>query len=384
MLFSEGWELFDSYGSFYYLSEISNYLFLVLILFIFIHFRLIDKKYSIFWLLFLTTPFFFNFILFNPEYLSDQFKYIREINNIKSNGLTDIDVSNYGGLKRARIQVSSFLLSLFPVFSYLTVTSLAFTNKLIAMIMFVFLSKRIPANKVILFFLIPSFILFTSVGLREVLVIFFSVLSIIYLIEEKPILSLIAILLVTITKIQNGPAYLVIWLLLFVFKAYKDNLRLFLSLAFGVIGIIVLFEFYEPVINLYRQAYAIEDGLSYEEAMTLGIGSGISLMLTTLKEIPIFLLKPLPWQITNGFALFVFIESVFLFYLFYLFAFKDGLFLKRKNLIILIGFIIGIGIHALTVFNFGTLSRYRFTAFLPFLIGFYYLRLLDNDKKKTA
>ena len=154
MLFSEGWELFDSYGSFYYLSEISNYLFLVLILFIFIHFRLIDKKYSIFWLLFLSTPFFFNFILFNPEYLSDQFKYIREINNIKSNGLTDIDVSNYGGLKRARIQVSSFLLSLFPVFSYLTVTSLAFTNKLIAMIMFVFLSKRIPANKVILFFLI--------------------------------------------------------------------------------------------------------------------------------------------------------------------------------------------------------------------------------------
>ena len=73
-----------------------------------------------------------------------------------------------------------------------------------------------------------------------------------------------------------------------------------------------------------------------------------------------------------------------LFYLFYLFAFKDGFFLKRKNLIILIGFIIGIGIHALTVFNFGTLSRYRFTAFLPFLIGFYYLRLLDNDKKKTA
>ena len=120
MLFSEGWELFDSYGSFYYLSEISNYLFLVLILFIFIHFRLIDKKYSIFWLLFLSTPFFFNFILFNPEYLSDQFKYIREINNIKSNGLTDIDVSNYGGLKRARIQVSSFLLSLFPVLLVLT------------------------------------------------------------------------------------------------------------------------------------------------------------------------------------------------------------------------------------------------------------------------
>tara|TARA_Y100001970_G_scaffold219769_1_gene269762 strand:+ start:48968 stop:50122 length:1155 start_codon:yes stop_codon:yes gene_type:complete len=384
MLFSEGWELFGSYGSFYYLSEIANYLFLVLILFIFIHFRLIDKKYSTFWLLFLSTPFFFNFILFNPEYLSDQFKYIREINNIKSNGLTDVDVSTYGGLKRARIQLSSFLLSLFPVFSYLTVTSLAFTNKLIAMIMFVFLSKRIPANKVILFFLIPSFILFTSVGLREVLVIFFSILSIIYLIEEKPALSFIAILLVTVTKIQNGPAYLVIWLLFFVFKAYKDNLRLLLSLAFGVIGIIVLFEFYEPVINLYRQAYAIEDGLTYEEAMTLGIGSGISLMLTTLKEIPIFLLKPLPWQISNGFALFVFIESVFLFYLFYLFAFKDGFFLKRKNLIILIGFIIGIGIHALTVFNFGTLSRYRFTAFLPFLIGFYYLRLLDNDKKKTA
>tara|TARA_B100000579_G_C22837474_1_gene859619 strand:- start:532 stop:1686 length:1155 start_codon:yes stop_codon:yes gene_type:complete len=384
MLFSEGWELFGSYNSFYYLSEISNYLFLVLILFIFIHFKLIDKKYSIFWILFLLTPFFFNFILFSPEYLSDQFKYIRELNNIKANGLTDLDINTYGGLKRARIQLSSYLLALFPVFSYLTVTSLAFTNKLIAMIMFVFLSRRIPAEKVILFFLIPSFILFTSVGLREVLVIFFSVLSLIYLIEERPIRSFLAIILVTVTKIQNGPAYLAIWLLFFVFKAYQNNLRLFLSLGLGMIGVIILFELYEPIINLYRQAYAVEDGLSYEEAMTLEIGSGINLMLITLKEIPIFLLKPLPWQISNGFALFVFLESVFLFYLFYLFAIKDSFFLKRKNLIIFIGFIIGIGIHAITVFNFGTLSRYRFTAFLPFLIGFYYLRLLDNDRKHSS
>ena len=216
------------------------------------------------------------------------------------------------------------------------------------------------------------------------LVIFFSVLSLIYLIEEKPIRSFIAIILVTVTKIQNGPAYLAIWLLFFVFKAYQNNLRLFLSLGLGMIGVIILFELYEPIINLYRQAYAVEDGLSYEEAMTLEIGSGINLMLITLKEIPIFLLKPLPWQISNGFALFVFLESVFLFYLFYLFALKDGFFLKRKNLIILIGFIIGIGIHAITVFNFGTLSRYRFTAFLPFLIGFYYLRLLDNDQKHSS
>ena len=153
MLFSEGWELFGSYDSFYYLSEISNYLFLVLILFIFIHFKLIDKKYSLFWILFLLTPFFFNFILFSPEYLSDQFKYIRELNNIKANGISNIDVSTYGGLKRARIQLSSYLLALFPVFSYLTVTSLAFTNKLIAMILFVFLSKRIPADRVYFYFL---------------------------------------------------------------------------------------------------------------------------------------------------------------------------------------------------------------------------------------
>jgi hypothetical protein len=272
-------------------------------------------------------------------------------------------------------------MALFPVFSYLTVTSLAFTNKLISLIMFVFLSRRIPSDKIILFFLIPSFILYSSVGLREVLVIFSSVLAIIYLIERKPLRSFLAILIVTATKIQNGPGYLVIWLLFFVVRADKSNFRLFLSVAAGLTAVIILFDIYEPIINLYRQAYAIEDGLSFEEAMTLEISSGINLMLITLKEIPIFLLKPLPWQISNGFALFVFLESVFLFYLFYLFAIKDGFFLRRQNLIIFIGFIICLGIHAITVFNFGTLSRYRFTAFLPFLIAFYYLRITDNKLK---
>jgi len=381
MLFSDQWGLFGNFDSFYYVSEIANYLFLIAVLSVFIYFRLVERKYFLFWCLFFFTPFLFNFILFSPEYLSDQFKYIREINNIKSNGLLDFDLTTYGGLKRARIQLSSYLLALFPVFSYLTVTSLAFTNKLISLIMFVFLSRRIPSDKIILFFLIPSFILYSSVGLREILVIFSSVLAIIYLIERKPLRSFLAILIVTATKIQNGPGYLVIWLLFFVVRADKSNFRLFLSVAAGLTAVIILFDIYEPIINLYRQAYAIEDGLSFEEAMTLEVSSGINLMLITLKEIPIFLLKPLPWQISNGFALFVFLESVFLFYLFYLFAIKDGFFLRRQNLIIFIGFIICLGIHAITVFNFGTLSRYRFTAFLPFLIAFYYLRITDNKLK---
>ena len=78
---------------------------------------------------------FINYVLFDPKYLIDQFLYVIQMNEFRSNGLGLVELQSYEGLKRSRVQMSTILLSFFPVISYLTVTSLAFVNKLISFAM---------------------------------------------------------------------------------------------------------------------------------------------------------------------------------------------------------------------------------------------------------
>lgn len=383
MLFTENWELFlYNFDFFYFLSEISNYLYLIIVLCLCTYFKLVEKKYFLFWTFFFSTPFFINYVLFDPKYLIDQFLYAREMNEFRSSGLGLIDLSNYGGIKRSRIQMSTVLLSLFPIISYLTVTSLAFVNKLIAFAMFIFLSKRIESSKIILFFIIPSLILYSSVSLRDMLVVGLSVVSLIYLIEKKALLSLFFIILMSLTKIQNAPGYLVMWTFLFLFFVQKSYLRLFVVASLSVVAIILFFDQYEFLVNTYRIAYALEDGMPLKEATNLRIESGLGLVITVFKDLPAFLLRPLPWQISSSFHLMVFVESIVLMFLFYKIVLKDFLFLTTKECTVLfIGFLICMGIYTVTGFNLGTLSRYRFIAFFPFLIGFYYIRTLNDSSK---
>ena len=300
--------------------------------------------------------------------------------------LGDFDFSSFAGLKKGRVEASLFLLSIFFIPSYLTVTSLAFANKLIVFLLFVFLSRRIEVKKLFFFFLIPSLILWSSLSLREILVLGASTVSIIYLIEKRFILSIFFILMIVVSKVQNSPGFLAIWVMLFILRANTSNAMLIISTLFGALAVLLFFDQIEHYINLYRLAFAQEDGMSlaYTDPDLFKIKSGFQLMYVTLAELPFFMLKPFPWQASNPLQIILFFESVILLYLLVSIIIKNQLLKDRTALIFIIGFVICMGIHAITTFNFGTLSRYRFIAFFPFLIGFYYMaQIKQNLSLKT-
>jgi len=380
--------LLDNFDFLYLISNLSNYLWLVTILVIFIHFKIVDKKYFFFWALYFSSPFFLNFVLFDPIYWGDQFLYTKEMNYMKAEGirLRDFDFSSFAGLKQARVEASLLLLSFFFIPSYLTVTSLAFANKLIVFLLFVFLSRRIEVKKLFFFFLIPSLILWSSLSLREILVLGASTVSIIYLIERRLILSLFFILLVVLSKVQNSPGFLAMWVMLFILRANTSNAMLIISTLFGALAVLLFFDQIEHYINLYRLAFAQEDGMriAYTDPELFRINSGFHLIYMTLAELPFFMLKPFPWQATNPLQIILFLESVILLYLLVSIIVNNQLLKERTALIFIIGFLICMGVHAITTFNFGTLSRYRFIAFFPFLIGFYYMaQIKQNLSLKT-
>ena len=380
-----GFQFIAELGPFYYLSEIANYLFCILIVCVFIHFKFIKKEYFAFWAIYFLSPFFFNFILFDPEYMGDQFLYSSQIIQAK-NGFFIEDISapfgSFEYFKQARVFVSTYLLSYIPIFSLSSITSLAFINKLLIFFMFLFLQKRISTISALYLILIPSLILYSSVSLRDTLVLVAAVISIFYLIERNLWGSLFFLILVGLTKLQNFPALFVMWIFTFVFQASKSYRRLGFVALFMLFCTIVFFDTFSGIINLYRMAWAMEDGLSLKDATNLEFSSAYQLIILGLSEIPGFLLKPLPWQISNPLQLFVFIENILLLYLIYFFAIKDGFYKNKENIVLIAGFVMCMGLHAITTYNYGTLARYRFIGFLPYLIGFYYLRNIYVSQKE--
>ena len=372
-----GFQFIAELSPFYYLSEIANYLFCILIVCVFIHFKFIKKEYFAFWAIYFLSPFFFNFILFDPMYMGDQYLYASQIIQVKK-GIFGEDISaSFGSFeyfKQGRVFISTYLLSYIPIFSLSSITSLAFINKLLIFFMFIFLQKRISTINALYLILIPSLILYSSVSLRDTLVLVAGVISIFYLIERNLWSSLFFIILVGLTKLQNFPALLVLWIFTFVFQASKSYRRLVFVALSMLLCIIVFFDTFSGILNLYRVAWAMEDGMSLTEAVNLEFSSAYDLVILGLVEIPAFLLKPLPWQISNPLQLFVFIENIFLLYLIYVFAIKDGFYKNKENIILIAGFLMCMGLHAITTDNYGTLARYRFIGLFPYLIGFYYLR----------
>ena len=151
--------------------------------------------------------------------------------------------------------------------------------------MFLFLQSRIPAKYALYLILIPSLILYSSVSLRDTLVLVAGVFSVFYLIERNFWGSLFFIVLVGLTKLQNFPPLMVLWLFTFIYQASKSYLRLGLIASFLLFCLVVFFDTFSGIINLYRVAWAMEDGMSLDEATGLEFTSGIDLIYLGLFDI---------------------------------------------------------------------------------------------------
>lgn len=307
--------------------------------------------------------------------MMDQFSYHAVLSSIKSGNFNLPEFGlNIESIKAFRVGFSAYFFSLIPMFSLMTITSIAFINKLIVFFLYVFLSKRIDESKLILFFMIPSLILYSSVGLRDPIALAFGVISLIYLIEKRVMLSLLFAIFVLLTKLQNAPAFFLVWMLTFIFRADKSYFRIVFCISAATALFFIFYESISPLLNLYRLAWAVEDGLPISEAEALRLETAQHLISTLIYDFPRFMLEPLPWKINAPIQVILFIETLLLLILFLNFLLKDKFYKNKEVIILTIGLLACMAIHVVTVFNIGTLVRYRFIGFFPFLIALYYLR----------
>ena len=204
--------------------------------------------------------FLFNYILFDPLLFNDQFSYSAKVGVLKEFGLSSLNLefNSLNDLRSYGLDVSSLIFSFSPVPFQLTVTSLAFTNRLLIFLIFVWLYKLSGKENSILMFLVPSIVLYSSLSLRDPIIIFLSVFFIYLAIKNKFISSALVLFLIGLLKFQNAILLFLVYVGKFVFFAHKIILKFSFILSLLIIGII----FQEQIVNglnFFRFAFYLED-----------------------------------------------------------------------------------------------------------------------------
>ena len=346
--------------------DLPNLLFIIIFAFSFYRLGYIPS-----WICFLLIigaffPFLFNDFIFPENYMPDQKKYFHIANSIRGLDLNYIQYSR-------NVEVSSWILSLVPLPFIETINSLGFINKFIYTLLVVYLysSKKIRGIPLFILIFYPSLLMYTSLSLRDTLILLFMLLSVIYFIEKKFSLSLFFLVFLSIIKFQNAFILILYFLFhsLFTPKTYFYKLRYFIILSFFPLLIFYINDII-LLIDFYRAAMYREDG--GEMSLYIPISNVNQFVILSLLSAPYFLMKPFFWEASSFLQLIQSIENLFI--LLTVILYLKILFRINKRLTIkwLVFLVLSFSIYGVVVFNYGTAVRYKFPFLVLFFVCSYY------------
>ncbi len=357
-----------------FLYDVANLLPILIVIFVSHRFGYIPMWLSFFLGVFAFTPFFLNYVLFAPGYMPDQWQYYNFVQNIRSFGLNDLAES-------IPVEVSGWMLSFIPLPYVETIQSLGFFNRLIATLLTIWLyaSKNLRGWPLLFLIFYPSLLLYSSLSLRDTLVMLFMVLSVILFIENKKSLAIVISLPLLFIKFQNFFLIIVFFLAHLYFS--RDSIIYRYRHLFLLIVIAAITPFLMTIIEILdysRLNMFIEDGGSrdsYVHMKTIG-----DFIIIALQSAPYFLVKPLPWEADSFLQFVQSFENIFIFiFLAYMF-FRTSRFDRQIALKWLVYLIAALSIYGLVVFNFGTAVRYKFPFIVIVIVGMAYELYLKHGK----
>jgi hypothetical protein len=372
-----------------FLYDIVNLEFVLILYFLAVYYLRLDALRSFLVLGHLITIFLINDVLIEKGYWPDQKRYLWIAAEIREQLVYLKVIPQFWD--SLRIVVPSFIFAFSPIPFINSVQSIAMINFLLYLLSFVYLRKKgVSSNSVDFFFLLyPSFLLYSSIALRETLITLFMILSLYFvLVEEKKLVGFIFSLLLTIMKIQN---FLILMLtyIIYVFLK-KGSIQRYLILFRA--GHLVLFfgnripqiNFFLETIEYYRWNLISENfGYNWDFMANYHYQPfevGFSMIPLLVKSIFYMLFKPFPWEATNLVQMIQSVENIFIVALI-VWVLKQKVLtpiIKRKLVFLNLLLIFSMTIYGLVTFNFGTASRFRFPFIVVYLV--FYLYFLRSDK----
>ena len=304
-------------------------------------------------------PFLLNDFLFSTSYMPDQFRYWRGVNAIRSGELGFVEAFTGGD----NVFQASAMLALLPFPAPVSPISLGFYNTFLYIVLFFVLYVKNIFTKVSIWFylLFPSVALYTALSLRETLILFFMVLTIVYARESKIFKSILFIIPLYLIKFQNffilGP----IVLMYFIFNVAKKGMGLAKAVTISLIslaGLLLSAPIAIPIINEFRLAMFAEDG---GEADKISLISGVGdFVVEGLTSGLYFLSKPFIWEASGLLPLIQSFENLFVLAILFLITRKAWMKSPDKLAFWLLFMALSMSVYGLVVFNYGTAVRYRY------------------------
>ncbi|MBF89564.1 MAG: hypothetical protein CMG75_07835 [Candidatus Marinimicrobia bacterium] len=380
-----------------FIFDIINLQFIVAIAFFGVAYSMRNEPLKVF-LLFchILVIFLLNDVLFSPNYFGDQLRQVDATQTIRSELFQTKNTFQKHGPKMG---FASLIFAAIPFPFINSVQSLAMINFLIFLAMFLFLRKyKLSNNKVDYFFLIfPSLLLYSSLALRDTLVLFFMLISLyIIIVREKYLWGLLFSSPLLIFKFQN---YLMIVASIMLFKYLKNagGLRYGFLIIFTLAG--AFFPDKVPVVSqLYERLETWRLALFYDQYMYdwdyiakmnvdayyEPLGTGIVLLYQVLKYFLYMLLKPLIWEVSNPFQLIQSLENIFIFFMIIIVnRYKiNNEKIKQKILFLNCLLFVSMTINGLVVFNFGSAVRYKFPFIVVYFVYFFFLLHSEDQLKR--
>lgn len=315
-------------------------------------------------------PYCLNYIVFNPGYMPDQFTYWSMVSSIR-------DFSYNSDFYNSRVTEASYMYAFLPLPFIETVNSLGFFNKFLMILIFIWTSSVLKLRGWILWFLLlyPSLLLYSSLGLRDMMICSLMLLALWSLIRGWYLLTVIFIGALIEIKMQN--ALLVI---LFSFGYILDKVSNFhftrkkllnLLLVFFVLAYIT----YSLLINkieFYRFHMFLENGGYYVTYHP--IQGFFDFLYQGAFGILRALFYPFPWDAEGFFQIIQALENIGVAVLLFVFTWNSYKIIPKQTLMWLFFLLSSMLMNGVVVSNVGTMVRYK----LPFIIV--YLILLSYER----
>ena len=181
-----------------FIYDIANLLAILIVILVSFRIGLIPLWLSFFLCLFAFTPFFLNEVLFPASYMPDQFQYYKVSKGVRSFALDSFSDTS-------TVESASWILALIPLPYIETIQSLGFFNRFIVTVLIIWLysSKNLRGWPLLFIVFYPSLLLYSSLALRDTLVLIFMILPVILFIENRRLLAVICALPLLLFKYQN-------------------------------------------------------------------------------------------------------------------------------------------------------------------------------------
>jgi len=355
-----------------YIPDLLNFLVLAFVFNYFIE-KFNIKKNILYYLIILLIPaFFLNNFLFAWTTFADQSKYSYFTYYFRS-----FDISNLQNSSLITSYIASFFLSLVPIPFITTINSIALLNRGIisALIIFFIKKKACPNFLIYTLLFMPSIILYSSLALREILVLSTSLVFFYFFFEKKYNFAIFFFLILTAIKPSIASCYGFASILYYIFfiSNIKNIYKLFFFLCLSIIilifskKIILLIYKYKFGFNSENYGYQEIDIFNYEL-----IKFNLSLVFNIFYDGLIsFFLSPIN-KINKIFGFFLFHETI-LQYIIVIFSVKYVLKINKLKAIFWIFFLlIFSSILGFIIVNDGTLSRYKFQFIITLLFVMFF------------